>query len=63
VTRADRLYRVWLERELSRITLEEAWERVDEILASDTFHLPAKRRIPYQGKAPGPKYAALKEAA
>jgi hypothetical protein len=63
VTRADRLYRVWLERELGRITTEEAFERVEEILAGHVLSLPALRRIPYVNKAPGVKWAAMKDAA
>ena len=63
MTRADRLYRVWLERELGRITTEEAFERVEEILEGHVLALPALRRVPYMTKAPGPKWAAMRKAA
>ena len=46
MTRADRLYRVWLERELGRISTEEAWERVDEIQSAPTpYPLWARRAL------------------
>lgn len=64
MTRADRLYRVWLERELGRITAEEAWERVDEVLASAAPKpRPLRPRPAYSTCAVGPKIAAMKAAA
>ena len=63
MTHAERLYRVWLERELGHITTEEAFERVDEILDGHRPSLPSMRRIPYLTKAPGPKWAEMRKAA
>lgn len=46
MTRADRLYRVWLERELGRITTEEAFERVERVMREPAVLVEVRWRPP-----------------